>query len=184
MGLLDLIGFLGDWLTPAEENEEIGEEVVELAERARSDRVTAELLATDEETRYPLFVYVDDEQIQYVLRGGELVISDEDGSTAREHPTGEQRVLVSDRRILFVVGGRFGDQVREIPLEDLVEVYLDTDSVRRYLVVEADRDETAMTFFADVTLDPDADDVREAVEYARTAAAERRHPSTDASEEA
>lgn len=177
MGSLDFIRLLGDWLTVSTESDRVSEEIVKLAERSRSDRITPELLVNDEVTRHPLYAYVEDEQPEYVLRAGELVISDVDGTTAREYPTGEQRVLVSDRRFLFVVGGRVGDEIREVPLRDVAEVYLDTDSVRRYLVVEADREEVTMTFFADVTLDSNTDDVREAVEYARTAAAERRGSS-------
>lgn len=178
MGSLNLIRLLGDWLTASTESEGVGKEIVKLAERSRSDRVTPELLANDEVTRHPLYTYIKDEQPEYVLRAGELVISDADGTTAREYPTGEQRVLVSDRRFLFVVGGRVGDEIREVPLQDVAEVYLDADSARHYLVVEADREEVAMTFFADVTLDSDTDDVREAVEYAQTAAAECRDSST------
>lgn len=177
MGPLNLIRLLGDWLTASTESDEVDEEVVKLAERSRSDRVTPELLANDEVTRHPLVAYVENEQPEYVLRAGELVISDADGATAREYPTGEQRVIVSDQRLLFVVGGRVSDKIREVPLRDVVEVYLDTDSTRRYLVVEADREGTPMTFFADVTLDSDTNDIQEAVEYARTTAAERRDSS-------
>jgi hypothetical protein len=69
--------------------------------------------------------------------------------------------------VLFVVGKYRTDDCMEVPLEDVVRAYLDDEDLRRFLVVEADREGNAMTFFADVTLEENSEAVEESVDYVR-----------------
>lgn len=139
-----------------------------LAERAPGNGVTPAVLTNDHDrTATPLVEYLEpDERPRYVFRGGRLLIGDGGDSLVRKHPSKELQVLVSDERILFVVGEHLTDELFEVPLEDVVDAYLDTaEAVRRYVVVEANREDTQMTFFADVTLTSDIDDVRDGVAF-------------------
>ncbi|WP_459190700.1 hypothetical protein [Halosimplex sp. J119] len=166
MGLLDLIGRLGG--SGVESGPDIDEErAARLADRATDSAVTADALtASGDRTKHPLVAYVDeDEQPEYLFRGGPLMVDDGD-SLAREAPTRELAVLVTDSRFLFVVGGRLSDSLFEVPFEDAVMAYVDDEDNRTYLVVEADRDGDELTFFADVTMDPRPDVLRSAVERA------------------
>lgn len=169
MGLLDLLRFLGDSLKTSVPNEvQIDEDLGELANAARGETVTATVLGHNERTRYPIVEYIDtdeNEQPEYVFRAGQLLVSDGQETLARKHPSQEQQVLVTDRRILFVLGNRVSDEVMDVPLESIVETYLDTDSARTYLVVDAVREGDEMTFFADVTLEANGDELRAGVEY-------------------
>jgi hypothetical protein len=170
MGLRDLLGRLATGVG-ADTGPEVDEDRARrLAAAATDDSVTTDaLLAVDDRTQYPLVAYVeDDEQPEFLFRGGVLMVSDGD-STAREAPTRELAVVVSDRRFLFVVGGHLSDSLFEVPFEDVAMAYVDDEDARRYLVVETDR-EDAVTFFADVTSDPRPDALRAAIEYAETAA--------------
>lgn len=166
MGLLDLIGRLGGF--GGETGPDIDEErAAQLADRATDPEVTTETLTTSgDRTQYPLVAYIDEgEQPEYLFRGGALMVDDGD-SLAREAPTRELAVLVTDSRFLFVVGGRLSDSLFEVPFADAVMAYIDDEDNRTYLVVEADRDDDELTFFADVTMDPRPDVLRSAVEHA------------------
>jgi len=172
MGWLDLLPGFGSHPASQEfDSEELDREASRLAEEAIGESVTVAVL-TNETGRsdYPILAYLeDDERPQYVLQGTELLISDADGSVARKHPTRKLQVVVSDRRFLFVVGDRRSDDLWEVRYENVTDLYVDDDDWRRYVVVEADRDDAEMTFFADVTLEERAADVDAAVEHASDA---------------
>lgn len=175
--VLDLLARVMEWVAPsspsqspaaADESPEIEQRAATLAERAPGEGVTPAVLANDHDrTAAPLVEYLEpDERPRYVFRGGRLLIGDGSDSLARKHPSKELQVLVSDRRILFVVGEQFSDELFEVPLEDVVDAYLDdAEAMRRYVVVEADREETRMTFFADVTLTESVEDVRDGIAF-------------------
>ncbi|WP_436922923.1 hypothetical protein [Halosimplex amylolyticum] len=145
------------------------ERAARLADAAADPAVTATALSTPgDRTRYPLVAYVDDgEQPEYLFRGGTLMVDDGD-SLARETPTRELAVVVTDSRFLFVVGGRLSDSLFEVPFEDVVTAYVDDEDDRTYFVVEGDRDGDELTFFADVTMDPRPDALRAAAERAES----------------
>ncbi|WP_164471704.1 hypothetical protein [Halosimplex salinum] len=146
------------------------ERAARLADGAADPEVTADALtAAGERTRHPLITYVeDDEQPEYVFRGGTLMVDNGD-SLARQTPTRELAVVVTDSRFLFVVGGRLSDSLFEVPFEHVAMTYVDDEDERTYLVVDADRDGDELTFFADVTMDPRLDALRSAVERAENA---------------
>ena len=178
--VLDLLSWFVRQSTPSPvDDEELDARASELATRARSDTVTDAVLAnTLERTAECLLTYIeDDEQPEFVLRGSTLLVSDEDDSLTKKHPSRELQVVISARRLLFVIGGRIADHMLEVPLEDIVEVYVDAETHRRFLIVEADREGDVMTFFADVTLTADPADVRTGVEFVRT---HRDRPAVDA----
>jgi len=129
--------------------------VAALAADATSDTVTPGVLANrDNRSNRPIVAYLDgDEQPRYVFRGTELIVADPDGSSTRKHPTRELQVVLTDRRLLFVVGGRLADDLVELPLPAVRSAYVEDEGRRLYLVVDADREDTPMTFFADVTLE-------------------------------
>ncbi|MCU4742429.1 hypothetical protein [Natronoglomus mannanivorans] len=142
-------------------------DVDELAAQARSDQLTPAVLSNDHDrSAYPLTAYLEaDEQPAYVFRGGDLLISDAEGSLARKHPSRELQVVISDQRLLFVMGGRRSDELWEIPHEDVEEIYLDDESTKQYIIAESERDDALMTFFADVTLNMNPEHVREALAF-------------------
>lgn len=158
----------------ADANPNVDVDVDELAAEARSDRVTPAVLSNEHDrSAYPLTAYLEEgERPEYVLRGGDLMISDEAETLAREHPSRELQVVISSRRVLFVMGGRRSDELWGVPLADVENVYLDDESSRQYVIVESERDDAAMTFFADVTLNMNPTEVHEAVEFLETSASE------------
>lgn len=162
-----LISLLRQAIPTAEREPELDtDEIHELAQAAPGDTVTSDVLANrDHRTATPLVEYIAaDEQPEYVFRGSRLLIGDPDGTTTRNHPSRELLVVFSDQRLLFIVGGRLTDDLLELPLADVVETYLDEAGVHRYLVVEADREDDPMTFFADVTIEPNVEELRSVVD--------------------
>lgn len=167
MGVMDLVS----WLfgpSPADEVD-ITDRHRQLSEAARSDRITADLLArSGDRTRAPVVSYLEEgEQPHYILRGTRLLIVDEDDTQVRKHPTRLLVVMISDSRVLYVLGGRLADDIFEVPLTDVRSIYFDEDEPRCHVVVEADRDGDRMTFFADVSLAA-REEVVDSVEYARS----------------
>lgn len=166
MGWLDLLFGLG---SPPRERDQaaIDREAARLADGARGADVTRGVLANrDGRTDAPIVVYLEeDEQPHYVFVGSGLLIGDEDGSLRREYPTRKSQVVVSDRRLLFLVGNRRSDDLWEVPFDDVRGAYVDDESWRRHLVVEADREGHPMTFYADVTLNGNPEGVRDGLEY-------------------
>lgn len=174
MGFLDLLGWLVGHATPTETDEvTVDDRVIEMAEQAPGDGVTPEVLANrfDRADRALVEYVEEDERPAFVFRGSTLLISDEDDSLARKYPTRETQILITDDRILVVLGGRLNDDIWGIPFDDVVEAYVDDEGRRRYLVVESDREENPMTFFADVTLETNWEDLHAGVEYVRDRAA-------------
>ncbi|MFC7141546.1 hypothetical protein ACFQMA_17120 [Halosimplex aquaticum] len=166
MGLLDLIDRLAAGPDTDADPDVDEERAARLAADAADPAITADALtASGDRTRHPLVAYVeDDEQPEYLFRGGTLMVSDGDSLT-RETPTRELAVVVTDSRFLFVAGGRLSDSLFEIPFENVVMAYVDDEDDRTYLVVEADRDGDELTFFADVTVGLRPDALRSAVEH-------------------
>lgn len=164
MGFLDLVSWLVGPSQPTEV--EASDEVRSMVEGARSDSLTASLLAESAgRTNVSLFEYLEDgEQPHYVLRGTRLVLVDASDKQDRKHPTGILVVLITDTRVVFVLGGRFGDDVYQVPLADVTSAYVDRDDPKQHIVVEATADGDPMTFFADVSLES-FDEVRAGVEY-------------------
>lgn len=96
------------------------------------------------------------------------MIADAEGSTTRKHPSRELRVVLTDRRVLFVLGRRVADDVMEVPFEDVSATHADEETARRHVVVEADRDRVEMTFFAEVTLEEHLEAVERCADYLGT----------------
>ena len=140
----------------------------DLASRARGETVTADVLANrSNRSNDPLVEYlVDDELPHHVFLGNEVVIDNDDSYTT-QYPTRHTQFVITDRRLLVVLGNRLSDTVWEVPLEDVLDVYVDDDSWKQYLVVEADRDDQRMTFFVDVTMESETDELLSGVEYVR-----------------
>lgn len=167
MKFLDIVSWLANSVIPSKTDRQIEVRAAELAADAPNDAVTAERLAgKEEQTHHPLVEYLEaNERPQHILQGSELLISNEDDSLARKHPSHGMYLLVSDQRILFVLGGRITDNVWEVPLNDVAATYVDGESMRQYLVVEANRDGVEMTFFADVTLETNQNAIDGCVGY-------------------
>lgn len=169
MGLADLASWLSQQVSGPAETHEVTDRHRELARSASSETVTPELLAlTGDRTTQPVATYLEgDEQPAFIFRGSRLLISDADDELARKHPTRLLVVLVTDQRVVFVVGGRLADDCLEVSLADVTGVYVDEADPQRHLVISAERDGDPMTFFADVTLDPQLAAVAEAAEFIR-----------------
>ena len=175
MRFLDLVSFVKEGLTPSDPDDGFEETAFELARSATDESVSVDVLTERDRTRHPVISYLDgDERPEFVLRGGTLLISDATGSLAREHPAGELLVVVTDERVVFVLGGRVSDDLWEVPLGDVTSVYLDDESTRTQLIVEANRDDVEMTFFADLTLESRRDSIRACVEHVADEAGGRR----------
>jgi hypothetical protein len=168
MGFLDLLSWAFRSAAGEDDSLDVTDRHRRLSAAARSDRVTPELLTeSGDRTSEPLDVYVEEsEQPQYVLQGSELIVEDQEESLARNYPTRLLVVLVSDERFLFVVGGRLSDDLYEVPLADLQSAYVDEKETQRHVIVEANRDDDHMTFYADVSLTP-VSDVEGSLEYVR-----------------
>lgn len=163
----NIVSWLANIAIPPETDRQIEVRAAELATAAPNDSVTTKRLAGKEaQTHHPLVEYLEaDERPQYILSGSELLISNEDDSLARKHPSRGMYLLASDQRILFVLGGRITDNVWEVPLNHIVATYVDGESMRQHLVVDADRDGVEMTFFADITLETNQNAIDGCVGY-------------------
>jgi hypothetical protein len=140
--------------------------VVEMTDNARGETVTAARLSgQNDRSARPLYEYLDDsEQPEFVLSGMQVIFDDGDDYETK-YPTRETQVLVTDRRILVVLGGQFGDDSWQVGFDDVLDVYVDDESVKTYFVLDAVREDEPMTFFVDVTANDHG--VREAVSYVR-----------------
>lgn len=172
MRFLDFLSWAFGAVVPGDSTDyQVTDRARALADQAESASLTPELLAKPgSRAAEPLLTYLDEsEHPQYVFPGSELVIGDESESTIRKHPARQLVVAITDERIVFVVGGRFSDELFEVPLSSVTMAYIDDDRPRRHLVIEADQDGVPMTFFADVTLAPSRDILAQGVQYVRSA---------------
>lgn len=172
MRFLDFLSWAFGTVVPGDSTDHgVTDRACALAEQAECASLTPESLAKPgSRTAEPLLTYLDeDERPQYVFPGSELVISDESESTIRKHPARQLVVGVTDDRIVFVVGGRFSDELFEVPLSSVTMAYIDENRLRRHVVIEADQDGVPMTFFADVTIAPSRDVLTRGVQYVRSA---------------
>lgn len=167
MGLGELASWLSRQLSGPAASHDVTDRHRELARSASSETVTPELLALPgDRTTQPVATYLEaDERPEFLLHGSRLLISDADDELARKHPTLMLVVLVTDRRVVFVVGGRLADDCLEVPLSTVTDAYVDEADPQRHLVVSADREGEPMTFFADLTMEPQAEAVLEAAEF-------------------
>lgn len=140
----------------------------DLASRARGETVTADVLANrSDRSNDPLIEYIgDDELPHHVFLGNEVVVDNDDSYTT-EYPARHTQFVITDRRLLVLLGNRITDTVWEVPLEDVLDVYVDDESWKQYLIVEADRNDQRMTFFVDVTMESETDELRSGVEFVR-----------------
>lgn len=168
MRVFELLSKLAGRLRSGADGEPIPEESIEIAARARGESVTPGVLANrDGRSDQAIVTYLaDDEQPEYVLRGNRLLISDGD-SCETKYPSRDTQVVISDRRVLILLGGRLSDDLWEMPLEDVRYAYVDNESWKRYLIVEANRDDQRMTFYVDATVESNVDDLRAAAAYVR-----------------
>ncbi|SNZ17068.1 hypothetical protein SAMN06269185_2876 [Natronoarchaeum philippinense] len=168
MGAFELLSRLVRRPLDRSESASIPEATVRTAERARGETVTPAVLAnaTGRSDRAITEYLADDEQPEYVFQGNRLLISDGE-DTETKYPTRDTQVVVTDRRVLIVFGGQLSDELWETPLEDVQYAYLDDESWKRHLIVEANRDDSPMTFYVDVTLESNVDEVRAGAEYVR-----------------
>lgn len=167
MSVLDLLAWFRRLRTPGPCLPD--KEVREMSDQARSDTVTEDVLTNQfDRTNLPIFEYIeDDEQPEYVFRGNRLLISDREGALSREFPTRELQVIISDERLLFILGDRISDDLWEVPLTSILNTYLDDKSWRNYLVVEASREGNEMTFFAEVTIETRDEEIQLGINYMR-----------------
>lgn len=145
-------------------------EIERMARNARGETVTPETLANEfGRSRHSVLSYLDDaENPEYIVRGSEVMIVNDDDQVTRSHPTRETQVVLSDERVLFVVGGTVSDEIWVVPYDDLVDVYLDeVDHPRKFLVIDANREGNPMTFYTKVTLEPAVEEIRRAIDLAR-----------------
>ncbi|MFB6121586.1 MAG: hypothetical protein ABEJ68_10770 [Halobacteriaceae archaeon] len=170
MGLLDLLSYIGEGLSADREEGPDPAAFETMVENAASDTVSAETLAgTNDRTKLPVAEYLeDDEQPQYMLRAGEVIAVDAEDNVARKYPGLETVVVATDSRLLIVIGGHVADDLMEIPYEDVVDVEVEFERYRRYLVVGANSDDERMTFSVDVTLEADEDATLSLVESLQT----------------
>jgi hypothetical protein len=127
------------------------ERVARLARNSRDSRVTESLLAGDDGyTRAPPVSYLDDEFPQYALLGGRLWFGEEITARADEVPSRRTVVLITDERILLLVGKRTADTAFGVPFEGVDLVNVKYGEHESYLVVEADYKDTPQTFFLEL----------------------------------
>lgn len=196
MAITDRLSTLLRMISLSEEppRQNVDQTTQDLAADAASANLTPEdLVACGVHLKRPILDHLnDDEQPEYLFRGGELLISDREGNLSRNHPSGEMRVVITDRRVLFVQGGRRNDTLIAVPLSDVVTVYIDDEEMRRYLVVETnytlddDNHETdsvrfglhsllggrelgeeGTMFFGDVSLESRMDALSDGIQYIR-----------------
>ena len=168
MGFLDLLSWIREGFATGQDVDEPDPEAFDsIVDAAEGESVRAELLAgAGEHTKVPLAEHLDEgEQPHHMLRAGEVVAVDESDSIARKYPGLETVIVATDQRLLIVLGGHVGDDVMAVPLEDVSEADVESDRYRRYLVVDADRDDEPMTFFVDATLEGDEDRIWDVVSY-------------------
>lgn len=166
--IFDLLSwFLPNESSSTETIEPDDETVVELVNRARGETVTPEKLTNQaRRTERPVVKYLlEDEQPEYVFRGGELLLNDKNDSLRRQYPSRESVVVVSDHRVLIVLGGRLSDSLWEIPLDSILDVYINSNGVKRYFVVEGNHDSNPITFFADVSIESNTVELESGAEY-------------------
>lgn len=168
MGVLEYLSGLMSGRSRDDETDPIPEEVVEAAARARGETVTPGVLANRTgRSDLPIVEYLsEDEQPEFVFQGNQLLI-DNDDSYVTEYPTRDTQVVISDRRLLIVLGGHLSDDVWDVPLADVLDVYVDAESWKRYLIVEANREGEPMTFFVDVTLESATEELDAGVAFVR-----------------
>jgi len=143
-----------------------------MAQQARSDTVTPDVLTNQaDRSKRPIVTYLDDDESpEYVIRATKLIIGDGDDS-ARQYPTREAQLVVTDTRLLVLVGKRRSDDIYEMPLSTVTDIYIDeVDLPTRYVIVDANRAGEPMTFFADVTVESDLDAVESTVRFVRSRA--------------
>lgn len=168
MGALELLSRLvGNRFRDAD-REPVPDAAVELASRASGETVTPEVLANRTgRSEQALVEYLSDgEQPEYVLRGNRLLISDGDSSETK-YPTRDTQVVITDRRVLIVFGGRISDDLFETPLRDVRYAYVDDEAWKRHLIVEANREGEPMTFYVDVTLESNVEELEAGAAFVR-----------------
>lgn len=139
----------------------------EMASDAMGEGVTASRLANEAGvTNRPILEYLEDGEVpEYVLSGTKLIISGEEDYTT-EYPTRETQVVVTDRRVLIILGGHLSDNSWEVPFTAVLDIYLDDVGWHEYVIVDAEREGEAMTFFVDCAVD-DIGDMADTVTYVR-----------------
>lgn len=165
--LQDVLGALRRRLSSIDETEPSAE-TVELAKEARGSSVTPAVLANQNgRSKRALVEYLaNGERPEYVLMGN-LIIIDNGDSYNTKYPTRDTQVLVSDQRVVIVLGGYLSDDLWEMSFEDIQEVYVDDEGIKDYLVVDAIRDGNPMTFFVDITVGNGKSDRRPGVKFLR-----------------
>jgi hypothetical protein len=141
--------------------------VRQLVQHAVDDRVTASLLAGSEGyTEAPPAAYLDaDETVAYALIAGRLWFGENITVRADDVPIKRTIVLVTDQRILLVVGKRRTDNVWGIPMESIDLVNVKYGDREAYLVVEAEHEGSAKTFFLELHDPIDEDRYRALARY-------------------
>lgn len=138
-----------------------------LAADATDEHVTESLLANDDDfTHHPPITYLDeDEQPEYALLGGRVWIGEDLTYRADEVPSKRTVVLVTDKRILLIVGKRLKDSLWQIPFEGLTFANIKYDESEAYLDVDADYEDAPQSFFVELLPGDDGDRYAEIVNY-------------------
>lgn len=164
--LRDALGQIRHRLSRRNPGESVGDPA-ELAAGAASDRVSPDVIAEPGRSKESLVTYLaEGEQPEHVVFGNEVIVDNGD-SHSRKYPTRETQVLVTDRRVVVVLGGQFSDDLWEMAHDDIETVYVDEEGLKDYLILDATRDDDPMTFFVDVSVEDADSAVRSAVEYLR-----------------
>lgn len=144
MGLRQLLGWIGDRASGDEPGGDVDQATRDIAARATDEALTPAALVATERSYRPLLEYLEDEeQPHYLFEGSELLIEDDEDNVVRNHPTRALQVVVTDERVVYVLGDRTADNVLTVPHEDVVDVYVDDVDLHRYLIVEAYHDPDA-----------------------------------------
>lgn len=143
------------------------ERVRRLVREATDDRVTEPILAGEtDHTNAPPAAYLEsDETVEYLLPAGRVWFGDDITLKADEVPSKETVVLVTDRRVLIIVGKRFSDSVWAVPFEGLDLANVKHGTREAYLVLDAEYQDSPQVFFVELQLPVEVERYQEITKY-------------------
>lgn len=127
-------------------------EVAKLANAAAGQKVTPELLANDDDYVYrPPITYLEEgEKPEFALMGVQLWIGDANLTKPDEIPFTRIIVLITDERIVLIVGKNVCDTVWQIPFESVKYVTIKYSEAESYFVVDAVHEGVEQSFLVEL----------------------------------
>ena len=144
------------------------ERAADLATSATGDGVSKSLLLDPDRrfTRNPPVTYLEaGEQPEYALTGGRVWFGEEPSMQGDEVPTRRTLILVTDDRILILVGGRIKDTAWGVPHGDIEHTTIRYADREAYFFLDIADEENAESTLVELLVDSDPAYFSEVVEY-------------------